>query len=150
MKKRYIIIFLIITAINILCKFLMSFGLFDLMALAFTVFSVVLPFIYVFGAIHFSKLSWKTVGVVSGAILASGGIMVLFAGDNPPLGELGWIFSQVPSLIYSFIAGYFTFSAKTKNKKIKTFAGFVPLLILAFIFFYSYCSILISWSDSIM
>lgn len=150
MKKRYIIIFLIITAVNLICKFLIPSDISELRALVFTVFSVVLPFIYVFVAIHFSKLSWKTVGVVSGAMLASGGIMVLFAGDNPPLGEFGWLNTQIPFLIYSFIAGYFTFSAKTKNKKIKTFAGFVPPLILAFIFFYSFCSILISWGNSSM
>lgn len=150
MKKRYIIIFLVITTINLLCKFLMPSDLSDPRALVFTVFSVVLPFVYVFGAILFSDLSWKTIGIVSAAMITSGGIMILFAGDNPPLGEFGWIFSQVPSLIYSFIAGYFTFSAKTKNKKIKTFAGFVPPLILAFIFFYSFCSILISWGNSSM
>lgn len=150
MKKRYIIIFLIITAVNFLCKLLIPSDISDLRALVFTVFSVVMPLVYVFGAIIFSDLSWKTVGVVSGAILASGGVMVLFAGDNPPLGEFGWISTQIPFLIYSFIAGYFTFSAKTKDKRIKTFAGFVPPLILAFIFFYSFFSILISWGNSSM
>lgn len=150
MKKRYIIIFLIITAVNLICKFLIPSDFSDLRALVFTVFSVIMPFVYVFGAIIFSDLSWKTVGVVLGAMLASGGIMVLFAGNNPPLSEFGWLNTQIPFLIYSFIAGYFTFSAKTKNKKIKTFAGFVPPLILAFIFFYSFCSILISWGNSSM
>lgn len=150
MKKRYIIIFLIITAVNLICKFLMPSDISDLRALVFTVFSVVLPFVYVFGAIFFSALSWITVGVVSGAMIASGGIMVLFAGDNPPLGEFGWIFSQVPSLIYSFIAGYFTFSAKTKDKRIKTFSGFIPLLILSAVFVYGFCSFMVSWSNSSM
>ena len=103
MKKRYIIIFLIITAVNLICKFLMPSDISNLRALVFTVFSVVLPFIYVFVAIHFSKLSWKTVGVVSGAMLASGGIMVLFAGINPPLGEFGWVCMQIPSLIFSYL-----------------------------------------------
>jgi len=150
MKKRYIIIFLIITAVNLICKLLLPPDISDLRALVFTVFSVIMPFVYVFGAIIFSDLSWKTVGVVSGAMLASGGIMVLFAGNNPPLGEFGWINTQIPFLIYSFIAGYFTFAAKTKDKRIKIFAGFVPPLILAFIFFYSFCSILISWGNSSM
>ena len=150
MKKRYIIIFLIITAVNLICKFLIPSDFSDLRALVFTVFSVIMPFVYVFGAIIFSDLSWKTVGVVLGAMLASGGIMVLFAGDNPPLGEFGWLNTQIPFLIYSFIAGYFTFTAKTKDKRIKTFAGFVPLLILAFIFFYSFWSFMVSWSNSSM
>ncbi len=150
MKKRYIIIFLIIIAANLLCKFLMPSDISDLRALVFTVFSVIMPFVYVFGAIMFSDLSWKTVGVVSGAMLASSGIMVLFAGINPPLGEFGWICTQIPTLIYSFIAGYFTFSAKTKNKKIKTFAGFIPLLILSAVFVYSFCSFMVSWSNSSM
>ncbi len=148
MKKRYIIIFLIITAVNILCKFLMPSDISDLRALVFTVFSVVLPFVYVFGAIYFSKLSWKTVSVVSAAIFISGGIMALFAGVNPPLGEFGWICLQIPSLIFSFIAGYFTFSAKTKNKKINTFAGFIPLLILSTVFVYGFCSFMVSWRNS--
>ena len=150
MKKRYIIIFLIITAVNLICKFLIPSDFSDLRALVFTVFSVIMPFVYVFGAIIFSDLSWKTVGVVLGAMLASGGIMVLFAGDNPPLGEFGWLNTQIPFLIYSFIAGYFTFTAKTKDKRIKTFAGFVPLLILAFIFFYSFWSFMVSWGNSSM
>ena len=150
MKKRYIIIFLIITAVNLICKFLMPSDISNLRALVFTVFSVIMPFVYVFGAIRFSKLSWKTVGVVSGAILVTGIIMVLFADINPPLGEFVWICMQIPSLIFSFIAGYFTFSAKTKSKKIKTFARFIPLLILSAVFVYGFCSFMVSWSNSSM
>ena len=150
MKKTYIIAFSAIAAFNAVFRFIIPEDISHSRAAFITAFTVILPFAYDFSAFCFAKLSWKTVGIVSTALLASGGIMVLFGNGDAPLSELVWIFMQIPAMIFSFIAGYFTFSAKTKNKKIKTFASFIPPLILSVIFFYSFCSIMISWSNSIM
>ncbi len=150
MKKRYIIAFSAIAAINAVFRFIIPEDISHARAAFITAFTVILPFAYAFSAFHFAKLSWKTVGIVTAALLASSGIMVLFGNGDAPLSELVWIFMQIPAMIFSFIAGYFTFSTKTKNKKIKTFASFIPPLILSVIFIYSFCSIMISWSNSIM
>ncbi len=150
MKKKYIIIFLIIMSVNLTCRFIMTPDISTLRAVIMTVFLIILPFIYAYGSFYFTRLSWKTVGIVSAAVIVSGGIMVLFADNKLPLSEFGWIYMQLPSLIFSFIAAYFTFSAKTRHKKIQNFASFLTADIAAAVCFFGFCSLLVSWSNSSM
>lgn len=147
MKKRYLLIFFIIIVINLLFRLIIPDEISEVRAVIMTVFIVVLPYVYAFGAFGLTKLSWKTVGITLSAMLISGILMTFFGSRTPPLDELMWVCMQLPSLVLSLAAGYFTFSAETRHKKLKNLGSTVLPLVLAFICVYSFCSFMMNWAN---
>lgn len=150
MKNRYIIVFTAIIILNLLFRFIMPDEISDVRAMIYSVFIVILPFIYANSGFFLAKLSWQTVGIVTAALLFSGIVMTVIFSSKPLLDEFGWIFMQIPSLLLSFGAGYFTFSQKTRRKKVTFFVTSMLVLILAFAAIYGFCSFMVSWSNSSM
>lgn len=150
MKKRYLLTFFAIIVINLLFRLIMPDEISNTRATVMTIFIVVLPYIYAFSSFCFTGLSLKTAGIALSAVLLSGVPMIFLGNHTPLLDELGWICMQLPSLVISLAAGYFTFSAETQHKKLKNLGSTILPLVLAFICVHGFCSFMVSWANSSM
>ena len=148
MKKKHIIIFLIVSLVNIIFRFItLNSGAVFLDALCL----VILPFVYAFLSLYFIKIEWEAALIDLAALTATAFIFFIYAiftKNILPLTEFVYVILQLPSLLTSLFAAHATFTIPNKGFKILFFTLSLIVVIAIACFFNYFMSATIGMASS--